>query len=57
MAQIMTAVVAVFTGLFDLLVGILVPTTGLTPLSTVIWFFILSPAIMWAVKFVRSLAS
>lgn len=56
MQDIMTAIIAVFTGLFDLLIGILVPSTGLTPLSTVVWFFLLSPAIMWTVSFVKGLA-
>ena len=56
MTDIVTAVTTLFTSLFNLLVGILVPTGGLTPLSTLIWFFFLAPAIMWAVAFIKSLS-
>jgi hypothetical protein len=56
MADIITAISAVFTGLFGILNAILVPATGLTPLATLAWFGLVAPGILFILAFVRRLA-
>jgi hypothetical protein len=55
MTEILTAVTALFTGLFDIVVAILLPD-AMTPLATLIWFGLLSAGVVWTVGFIRNLA-
>jgi uncharacterized membrane protein len=56
MDQITDAVAALFTGLFDVIIAILLPTTGLTPVSTLAWFGLVVPALVFTLGFLRNLA-
>jgi hypothetical protein len=60
-APTITTIVTEFGNLFTAMYGnvndILVPDTGLTPLSIVAWFGFLSPILLFAVAFVKRLAT
>jgi hypothetical protein len=52
---VITEITAWFTGGFDVLTGILLPTGGLTPLSGLLWFGLGAGIISFAVSFLKRL--